>query len=34
MKKMVAFTLTYENLLGQILCVDNTEIQTANVKTG
>jgi len=31
---MVAFTLTFETLLGQILWVDNTEIQRASVRTG
>jgi len=34
MKKTFAFTLTFESLLGQTLCIDNTEIEKANMKTG
>ena len=31
MKKIVALTLSFETLLGQMLCIDNSEIQIGNL---
>lgn len=34
LKLTAAFLLNFETVLGQILCIDNTEIQTKILKIG